>query len=178
MVAVPAHDLLEQPPAVAAQQFLADPGELVEQHVPGGRALLDGRPGEHPGVADRQHGQVVDPAGHQERVHPGDGRAPVVADHVRAADAELGGERDDVVDDRLHAVRLDLLRLGGVAEAAQVGRDHPEPALGERRDLVPPQVGGVGVAVQQDDGVALALVHVGDVDVVDAHRLLLGHAVS
>src|SRR5690606_7265567 len=120
----------------------------------------------------------VDPARHEEGVHPGDGGAPVVADHVRPFDAERHGERDDVVDDGLHPVRLDLLRLAGVAEAAQVGRDHPEAALDQRRDLVAPQVGGVGEAVQQHDRGALPLVEIGDVHAVDVDELLVRHAVS
>ena len=57
-----------------------------------------------------------------------------------------------------HRVGGDVRRLLGLAEAAQVGRDHALAGRDERGDLVPPQPVGVREAVDQQDGRALALV--------------------
>ena len=54
-------------------------------------------------------------------------------------------------------VGVDAVGLVGRAEAAQVGGDDLVAGGDQRRDLVAPQVVGVGPAVQQHDGRALAL---------------------
>src|SRR5262249_42789491 len=68
-------------------------------------------------------------------------------------------------------------RAAGAAEAPHVRRDHPEAVLGEERDLVPPQVGRIGPAMDEHNGRALAvvlhvqgyLVDLGDLPLVSSH---------
>ena len=69
-------------------------------------------------------------------------------------------------EQRLHVarVRADVVAVVGrqrrVAEAAQVGRDHLEAGLGERRDVAPPDPARLGPAVdQQQREAARALAH-------------------
>src|SRR5436190_5887222 len=125
-------------------------------------------------MADRHRHQPVDPVGVQPGEHPRERRAPVVPDDVRALDSERVEDRDDVGRDRRDPVAVDLLRPVGLAEAAQVGRDHAEAGVGERRRLLPPQVRRVREAVQEDYRRPLALdVHrerdaVGRVDALHA----------
>ena len=120
-------------------------------------------------MADGQHDQVVDAAGHEGGERPGQGRAPVVTDDVGPVDPHRGEDRRDVPGQQGQRVGLDLLGLVGVPVAAQVGDDDLEPGPGQRRYLVPPQPPGVGKAVQQHDRASLPGHLVLDTDPVDIH---------
>ena len=109
-------------------------------------------------VTDRQRDEVVDAVGDERRHRPRQGRTPVVTDDVGAFDAERVEDADDVAGDVENAVALDLDRLRRLAEAAQVGGDHAEPGVEQRRHLVAPQRVRVGEAVEQQHGRSLAFV--------------------
>ena len=98
----------------------------------------------------------------------GDHQADVVAGDPGGLQLERLRQRVDVLRHRLLVVAA--LRLGGVAEAAQVGRDH-QVRLGELGDQRQPHVAGLGVAMQQDHRIALA----GD-QIVDRGAVDLGGA--
>ena len=100
---------------------------------------------------DVEHRRLGDPLGVVEGHAVGDPRAPVVADHGEALEAEGGHDLDLVLGHGalgIGRVVVAARRLGAVAVAAQVGQHHGE-ALGQaRRNLVPHDV-GLGVAVEQ-----------------------------
>jgi hypothetical protein len=81
-----------------------------------------------------------------------------VPDDVGTLDTERVEDGDHVGDASCDRIVLDRSRLVGLAEAAEVGCDHAHACAGERRCLVPPQVGRVGEAVEQQHGPALTLV--------------------
>jgi hypothetical protein len=92
-------------------------------------------------MTDRHRDEPVDPL----RMEPGDdpreSRTPVVADDVSAPDVERVEDRDDVCGALRDAIRLDLARLVGLPETAQVWHDHAMSGRDERRHLVAPQRG-------------------------------------
>ena len=86
----------------------------------------------------------------------GGASAPVVAGDGETVELERVGEIDQVLAD---GGLLGHARRGGVAEArravaAQIGNEHAESGLGQRRRDVVIRVDIVGKAVQQDDGEA------------------------
>jgi hypothetical protein len=125
-------------------------------------------------MADRHRGQPADPVGHEHGQHPGKGGTPVVPGDVGVLDAERVEHADDVGDQGAHPVCLDRLGLGGVAEAAQVRRDHPVAGIGQSGDLVPPEPPGIGEAVQQQHRRPAARLGQVEIQPVDPEGLL-GH---
>ena len=109
---------------------------------------------------------------------PRDPGTPVVADHDRALEPEGVEEPEDVPAQVVEVVVGDCVGAGGAAVATLIGRDRSEPAGGEGRKLVPPRVGELREAVEEDDGEAVARredVQLGSVD-RDEMLLHLGHA--
>jgi hypothetical protein len=87
----------------------------------------------------------------------GRGGAPVLTDEPEPVVAELGHELGEVLG---HVAHVEAARgVLGVPEAAHVRDDHPV-VPGEQGDHMPPVVRGLGDAVQQQDGPALAGGHV------------------
>ncbi len=74
--------------------------------------------------------------------------------------------------DGLDPVRLDLVRSSRRAEAAQVGRDDTVAGIDQGGALMPPQLGRVGKAVQEQDRLARALVDDAEVEIVHPNRSL------
>ena len=139
---------------------------------------------EVPEVAQQPHRLPLADA-RQERIHQrdaldlgrklrgigiGDHEADIVAGEPHAPVAERRGERVDVLRHRLLVVAL--RRLGGLAEAAQIGRDHGV-RLGQLGDQRPPHVAGLGVAVQQDHRLAVAGGEIVEPDAVDVGEAAL-----
>ena len=151
------HPLAQQRPVVAAQQLLRL-RELEQQRVPGLLAVGDRALHERRRVSDGQHGQPLHAFWRHQRERPRDARAPVVPDDVRALHLQRVQNRDRVRDAVANAIVVDRFRLVGLAEPAQVGRDHAQSGAGERRDLVAPEPRGVGESVQQEHRRTLALV--------------------
>src|SRR4051794_25223782 len=98
-----------------------------------------------------EDGQPVDDLRVVHRKRPGNGSAPVVADHQRGLRAALLDETVNVGGELVGAVSRYAGRLRGQVVAAGVRRDDPKARRGERRDLSPPAVPELGEAVQQDD---------------------------
>ena len=80
--------LPEVGPSVRTQPLLGDAGVLEEQHVPGLLPLEHAGGGERVRVADRKRDQMVDPLRCERRNGPGECRAPVVTDDVRAIETQ------------------------------------------------------------------------------------------
>ena len=95
-----------------------------------------------------------------------------MADDVRVGDRERVEHADDVAEDGLDPIRLHLLRSSRGAEAAQVRRDDAVAGLDQGGALMPPQLGRVGKAVQQQDRVAGAFVDDAEVEIVHSNRSL------
>ena len=126
-------------------------------------------------MADGHGDEVVDTVGGKSGDHPRQRGAPVVTDDVGPLDPELVEHAEHVAGEERQRVRLDLGRTVGLAEAAQVGHDAAVPGGGERGDLVAPQPMGVGPAVEEQHGRAIALV----VDLEpDPVHLVARHATS
>jgi len=102
-------------------------------------------------MTDGQHGQVVDAAGRQRGEPPGQGGAPVVADHVGPGDAEVGQDRRDVCGQQRQRVGLDVPGFTGPPVTAEIGDHDLEPGPGQLRHLIPPDPAGVGEPVQQQN---------------------------
>ncbi len=109
-------------------------------------------------MSDRHRDEPIDPARVKSGDHPGQARAPVVADDVGTLDLQRVEDRNHVVGDSSYAGGLDLRWHVRVAEASQVGHDHAVAGRIEYGDLVPPHVRRVGKAVQQHDGRSVTLV--------------------
>ena len=110
------------------------------QGVPGGDDVEDGELGDRPRVVQ---GHAV-----------GDARAPVVARHGEALEAEFAHHQDLVVGHRALGVGVmggAAGRLAAVAVTAQVGEDDHVVLGQDGGDVVPHDV-GLRVAVQQQDG--------------------------
>ena len=75
---------------------------------------------------------------------------------MRAFDAAVVEDAQRVLHGEEHVCRRDIGRDVGLAECALVGCDDSVARVDERRDLVAPQVGRVGPAVQQQHGLAFA----------------------
>jgi hypothetical protein len=125
-------------------------------------------------MADRHRDQALHPVGGEHGEPPGQGGAPVVADHrgpPHPKDVEHAG---DIGDQDPQLVRLDVGRAGRLAEAAQVGGEHPHAGAGQGLHLVAPELPGVGEAVQQHHRRAILGPGVGQVqvDAVGRHRAL------
>ena len=122
-------------------------------------------------MPDRQCHQMVDVVGHERRDRPRERRAPVVADDVSPRCAGVVEHRHHVAGERLHRVSVDLGRLVRGAIPAEVGDDHLEAGLGQRRHLVAPQPPRVGEAVEQHHRATVArhLVFDPNATDVDAH---------
>ena len=109
---------------------------------------------------------------------PGDRRAPVVPDNQRALLAERRNERDhvaDIVEDRVGG---DILRRGGAAKAAHVGRNRAKPDCGERDHLVAPRIPNLRPAMAQQHHRAMAVfgdIHLDPVDRMGAEPKFKGH---
>ena len=69
---------------------------------------------------------------------PDDEAAPVVADEDGLGDAQVVEQPHQVGRQLLQVVGLHLGRRVGGAETALVGRDHAQPGVGQRADLVAP----------------------------------------
>ena len=63
-------------------------------------------------------------------------------------------------------------------EAAQVGCDAPESRAVERGKLVPPGIGEIGKAVQQDYRSACSALHVSDANAIGNYEMASGHISS
>ena len=87
-------------------------------------------------------------------------------------DRERVEHADDVAEDRLDPVRPHLRRSSRGAEAAQVRRDDAVARLDQRGTLMPPQLGRIGKAVQQQDRLARAFVDDAEVEIVQPNRSL------
>jgi hypothetical protein len=109
------------------------------------------------GVGEHQRAESVGVAVHEQQ---GGGAAVVVADHVRAVNAERIQETHDGLGNLGQAVVL-VQPHGGVAQPGQVGGQDPVVA-GQPGDDVLPFQGVEGAAVQQQHRVAAAFVHVGE----------------
>ena len=93
---------------------------------------------------DVEHGELLDGVGMIERQAIGDASAAVMPGDGEALEAEMAHEGDLVA--RHRPLRIGLVirrrrRLGAVAIAAQIRRDHGEIPRQPRRDLVPHDVG-------------------------------------
>ena len=98
-------------------------------------------------------------------------QAPLVTEHVVDQRVHVAGVQREVV--------LVIGRQIAVAVAAQVGGDHLESGLGERRDVAPPDALRLRVPVQQEQRrAALALTHVTECEVVAHHRAVDGERVG
>jgi hypothetical protein len=121
------------------------------------------------GMPDGHHYEPVHACGLQGGERPGDPCAEVVADDVRAVDAEAVEDRDrvrDAVPDRVRLHGFGALRR---SPPAQVGGDAAHPCGGQRLDLVAPQVRRVREAVQQEHRLPRALVAHRQFDAVASH---------
>ena len=74
-----------------------------------------------------------------------------MTDDVGPFDPDAVEDAEDVADEVEDPVALDLSRPRRLAEAAQVGGDHPEAGRRECVGLIAPQPVGVGEAMQHDD---------------------------
>jgi hypothetical protein len=78
---------------------------------------------------------------------------------MHARQSQGAEDAPHVLEELAHRVCLDALGLVRLAEAPQVGRDHPEAGVHQRANLVTPDVAGVGKAVEQEDTGPGARVH-------------------
>ena len=85
---------------------------------------------------------------------------PVVADHRQALQIQLADQARQVRDMPVEAVRLLAGRLLGQAEADHVGDDDAVSRIHQRRDDVAIEEAPGRIAVQQQDGIAGALIDV------------------
>src|SRR5207237_10632491 len=129
-------------------------------------ALLDRRVALRVRVADRHDGELLDAVRREGGDDPGETRAEVVAYDPHTFDVERVEDREHVRKAVADPVRVDFGRLLGVAEPAEVGRDHAEARVDERRDLVAPDVMRVRKAVQEQHRRPAALVEDGELDAV------------
>jgi hypothetical protein len=95
--------------------------------------------------------------------------APVVDDEGDPPQTERGDETGEVAGVIVEAIGD--VGLVGVAHADQVDGDAATEVAHVRED-VPPQIGGGGVAVKEEDRVALALVDVGHPGAEDIDEML------
>ena len=129
-------------------------GEWRFVGIVGRRGILQADDRQDPlGVAQCQ---VVD--GEGAKVQPGEHR-PVHADMVQQSH-QVGGDMVDIVG-------LHRRRRIGLAHTPHIRRDHPVTGLRQSGDLAMPAEPKVRETVAQDDGQALALLHVVHVDAVD-----------
>ncbi len=140
----------------------------VEVEVPEVAQQPDVRPVADAGQERVHQHDAVDLGGILRGVGVGDHQPDVVTGDAHMLVAERGGERVDVLRHGLLVVAL--LGLGGLAEAAQIGRDDGV-GLGELRNQRQPHVAVLGVAVQQEDRLALP----GD-QVVELYAIDVGEA--
>ena len=125
-----------------------------------------------PDGAERvEHGETGDALGPVDGELEGDDAAPVVRDHGGPLDVDGVHEVDDVLREE-GAIDADA-GLVGAAKAARIGGEEGVVA-GEGGELLAPLVGGLGEAVEEDDGLArafLQVVHaqVGGLDVEGFH---------
>src|SRR5262245_30851823 len=83
------------------------------------------------------------------RQPPGNNATPVMADHARAALAQLPDQSGNIVSNDLETVALDPPRLVGQVVAAQVWGHHAAARCGKGGDLMSPGVPELGKSVQQ-----------------------------
>ena len=124
-------------------------------------------------VRHRENDEPAHPVRDEHRGEPRHGRTPVVPDDVRRLDAQLVEDAGHVRDDVRQRVGRDLVRALGLTEAAQVRHDHPEAVVHQVRDLMAPQVAGVGPAVQEQHRHARAMLCHIQRDAVDLQQLSL-----
>ena len=98
-----------------------------------------------------EDGQPVHDLGMVHRGVPGDGSAPVVADHQRGLGTALSDETADVVGQLVGGVGRDAGRPRRQVVAAHVGCDDAKSRRRERCDLLPPAKPELREAVQQND---------------------------
>ena len=174
-----AHELAQEREAVARDQLLGDALELEEVYVPGLLVPLD-RTGEGR-VPGRDRHEAVNALRVAGGERPADIGAPVVADQMRARDAEGIEHTHRVGDEPGQEVGLDLGGPVRSPEPALIHGDDPIASRLQRRHLVSPQRPAIGEAVQEEDGRTIADVDDVEIHAVDAvHRgarreLLFGH---
>ncbi len=105
-----------------------------------------------------------------------DDAAPVVADHVRAVDAEVVEEGDHVARNGAHR-QVAVGRYGGGRVAGERGHDRAEAARGERLRQAPHADRVVGEAVQHEHVGAVAERPDGEVAAAERDDLRLVHVV-
>jgi hypothetical protein len=98
--------------------------------------------------------EMIDAVGREGADAPRRCGTPVVADDVRARNAQRVEDADDVDGEHRQRVRVDLGRLATRSVAAHVGNDRLVAGVDERRDNLRPQALGVGEAVDQHHGPA------------------------
>ena len=158
----PPHELAEHAPHVARERRSATPGCLeVHDVVVVAERRAHQRDGRHRrarqiGRVDADHARRARRM--EQRHHPDDEAAPVVADEHGALDVERVEQADQVARQMVDVVGGDVVRTVAVAVAALVGRDRAEPGGDERGHLVAPGVRQLGKAVAEHDGRAAALV--------------------
>ena len=95
----------------------------------------------------------------------GDPRAHGIAQHVRARDTKMIEQPPRVFGHDRRAIRLRIVEFPALTVAAIVVGDDAAPGLPERADPVgvePIRDNVGGKAMDQEDGIALPLVHKGD----------------
>jgi hypothetical protein len=107
-------------------------------------------------VADRYRREPFDAVGDERGEGPRDRRAPVVPDQREPLEPQRVGDALQIGEQVGDRVVLDRGRLVGIAEPAQVGRDHAAPGCDQRGHLLAPHEVGIGPAVEQHDRFAFA----------------------
>ncbi len=107
----------------------------------------------HPdrGMRPLDHRRACEPLRIEPGHCPGDGRAPVVPDHVEPFVALGAGQCENVGGREAHAIVSRALRLARKVVSALVRRDDAEPAFGQRLEIVAPGEPELRKSVQQDD---------------------------
>src|SRR5204862_1748563 len=95
--------------------------------------------------------KAIDLLGSERRREPRHTGAPIVPDDVRPLDAERVENAGHLPNDGGQPIIRGGRRIAAAATAAQVGDAHADAALGERGEVVAPQMARVRKAAQPDD---------------------------
>jgi hypothetical protein len=90
-----------------------------------------------------------------------------VPHNVHPGDAKALEDAAQVVKDLAYAVVRGALGPGRLTEPPEVGRDHAVAGGNQRLDLVAPQVGAVGEAVEEQDAGSGARVDDAEIEAAD-----------